>query len=212
MNDEQYISPYKVREKYDVTSNTLRTWAEEGKIRYTRIREGKGKRLYNVNDIERIFGHKTPENTKIKTICYARVSSDHQREDLKRQLDILKEQYPDGEYISDIGSGINFKRKGFETLLERIHQGDVKQVVVTYKDRLCRFGIEIVEWMLKKTGTELVVLNKLTGSEKSGTDELAEDLLSITTVFVARNNGLRSGKYKRDRKEKEIKAQEKETE
>jgi predicted site-specific integrase-resolvase len=74
--------------------------------------------------------------------------------------------------------------------------------VVTYKDRLCRFGVELVEWIFRKAGTKLLVLSKDTG-EQELSKELAEDLLAITTVFVAKNNGLRSAKNKRERKFKE---------
>lgn len=201
MNDDQFISPCKIKKKFDVTSNTLRTWAEKDQIRYIRIRDGKGKRLYNIEDVEKIFyGSKLPEQRK-KVICYARVSSNHQKGDLDRQIELLQETYKEAEIISDIGSGLNFKRKGFQTLLDRINNKEVEKVVVAYKDRLCRFGFELVEWILKKSNTELVVLNKLSSSDESGTAELAEDLLAVTTVFVARNNGNRSAKYRKQRKE-----------
>ncbi len=205
--NEQYISPFKIKKKFDITSNTLRTWADNNKIRHIRIREGLGKRLYNINDIEKLFST-GQEDTKIKTLCYARVSSDHQKEDLNRQIKLLQDEYPGSDIISDIGSGLNFKRKGLQTLLEHVYNGTVKKVVVAYKDRLCRFGFEIIEWVFKKTNTEFVVLNKLSSSENSATSELAEDLLSITTVFVARNNGNRSANYRRQRKEKEKKEEE----
>jgi predicted site-specific integrase-resolvase len=203
MNNDKFISAYKIKKRFDITSNTLRTWADNDKINYIRIRDGKGKRMYNVDDVERIFkGSGSTVNEK-KTYCYARVSSDHQKEDLNRQIELLQKTYPEAELLSDIGSGINFKRKGFQTLLERVYSGQIKRVVVTYKDRLCRFGSELVEWIFKKSNTELVVLNKLPGSEESGTKELAEDLLSITTVFVARNNGNRSANFRRQRKQEQ---------
>jgi predicted site-specific integrase-resolvase len=207
-DDDKFISPCNIKKKFDVTSNTLRTWAEKDQIRHIRIRDGKGKRLYNIEDVEKIFyGSKIPEHRK-KVICYARVSSNHQKEDLDRQVKLLQETYKEAEIISDIGSGLNFKRKGFQTLLERIHNKEVEKVVVAYKDRLCRFGFELVEWIIKKSNTELVVLNQLSSSDESGTSELAEDLLSITTVFVARNNGNRSAKYRKQRKEESQKKEE----
>ena len=206
MDNATYISPYKIKKKFDISSNTLRVWAEKGKIRCIRVNQV-GKRIYNIEDLERIFSTNVSEK---KTYCYARVSSDHQKKDLDRQIEILKMAYPTSEIIKDIGSGINFKRKGFNTLLEKIYSGDIKRVVVTYKDRLCRFGSEICEWIFKKHNVEFVVLNKLSNnSTESSTNELAEDLLAITTVFVARNNGNRSANYKKQKKEKE---QEKEVE
>ena len=212
VDNDQFISPYKIKKKFDVTSNTLRTWAEKDQIRYIRIRDGKGKRLYNIEDVEKIFyGTKLPEHRK-KVICYARVSSNHQKEDLGRQIELLQKTYTEAEIIFDIGSGLNFKRKGFQTLLERVNNKEIEKVVVAYKDRLCRFGIELVEWILKKSNTELVVLNQLSNSDESGTSELAEDLLSITTVFVARNNGNRSAKYRKQRKEEKKALEEEEEE
>jgi predicted site-specific integrase-resolvase len=83
--------------------------------------------------------------------------------------------------------------------LERVYAGNIEKVVVTYRDRLCRFGIEPIEWVFSKHNVEFVVLNH--SDEPGGTQELAEDLLSITTVFVARNNGKRSAKYKKQREE-----------
>jgi predicted site-specific integrase-resolvase len=208
MNDlDRYISPFKVRQKFDITSNTLRLWAEAGKIRCLRIgSDGKGKRIYHIDDINKIFG--ISENISIKksrkVICYARVSSNHQKEDLNRQLQTLQEHFPQADIIQDICSGLNFRRKGLETLLERVCSNTCSKVVVTYKDRLCRFGIELLEWIFKKHNVEFLVLHKNYEIEGSST-ELAEDLLSITNFFVAKNNGIRSAKYRRERKEKKEK-------
>ena len=210
--NEQFISPYKIKKKYDITSNTLRTWAENDKIRYIRIRDGKGKRMYNLQDVEKIFeGTNTTLSDKRKVVCYARVSSDHQKEDLDRQIKLLQKEYPEAEVISDIGSGLNWSRKGFKTLLERVHEGSISKVVVTYNDRMCRFGLELIEWIFKKSNTEFVVLNKTSGGEHESS-ELAEDMLSITTVFVARNNGIRSAKYRKQRIQEKKQEKEKEKE
>lgn len=205
MNDEQYISPAKIKRQFDITSCSLRRWAEQGKIRCLRPNTGSvrgGRRVYNVEDIKRILGVESVRGTDKDIVCYARVSSDHQKEDLKRQIDVLKDAYPNARIISDIGSGLNWKRKGFNSLLESIHTGSIHTIVVTYKDRLCRFGFELFEWIIKKAAVKLVVINQSTDHEDISR-ELADDLLSITTVFVARNNGLRSGQYRRQRKVKE---------
>jgi predicted site-specific integrase-resolvase len=147
---------------------------------------------------------KDPEEEKERTReCYARVSSAHQKEDLERQIEQLKKDCPSHELIQDIGSGLNWHRKGFATLLDRILSGSVEEVMVAYKDRLCRFGYELIEQMCKKFDTKLVVLNKDEEGEKNTTTELSEDLLSIVTVFVARNNGLRAGKNRKKRKERQ---------
>lgn len=87
------------------------------------------------------------------------------------------------------------------SILEQVYDGIVEEVVVAYKDRLCRFGFELVEWIFKKSGTKLVVLSQTERNEENDSRELAEDLLAITTVFVARNNGLRAGQNRKRRKE-----------
>jgi len=146
------------------------------------IRTPGGKRLYSIADIRGVQKAK---------ICYARVSSEHQQGDLERQIADLRQRFPEHETVSDIGSGLNWKRRGFTALLERVHAGAVNEVVVTRKDRLCRFGIELVEWIFEKNGTQLMVLGSDVSANNSEAGELAEDLLSIVTVFVARHNGLR---------------------
>jgi putative resolvase len=208
MNNELYISPSKITKKFDITSGTLRRWAEEGKIRCLRpngTTNREGKRIYNVSDIKRIFGieNELVEDTK-ETICYARVSSNHQKEDLERQIKLLKDTYPNAKIIKDIGSGLNWKRSGFNSLLEQVHSGNVKEVVVTYKDRMCRFGFELVEWIFKKANVKFVVLGTNT-DVKDISRELSDDLLAITTVFVAKHNGQRASYYRKQRKDAEKK-------
>jgi len=203
MDNDNYISPIRIKKQFDITSGTLRQWAEDGKIKCIRANPGirGGQRRYNIADIKKILGL---ENCTIredrKTICYARVSSNHQKEDLERQIKLLKEAYPKAVIIRDIGSGLNWKRPGFRSLLEQVYSGDVKEVVVTYRDRMCRFGYELVEWIFQKSNVKLVVLDK-TFDVKDASKELSDDLLTITTVFVAKNNGLRAANYKRQRKE-----------
>lgn len=204
MDNGKYIAPYQITKNFSITSGTLRTWAESGKIRC--LRPNNGRRLYNLEDIETIFGlpNKIIER---KTVCYARVSSNHQKEDLERQVELLENKFPECNVIKDIGSGLNWKRQGFNSILEQIYEGNVGKVVVTYKDRLCRFGFELVEWIFKKHNVKLLVLST-NPDEKDATRELSEDLLAITTVFVARNNGLRAGAYRKQRKDKETQEKE----
>jgi predicted site-specific integrase-resolvase len=192
MDNTKYISPSKISKQFDISSGTLRNWAEAGKIDY--LRPNGSRRVYNVEDVARIFGSESKETNK-KTYLYARVSSSHQKEDLERQATLLQENYPDGILIKDVGSGISWKRPGMRRLLEHVHAGDVETIVVTYRDRICRFGFELIDWIFKKAAVKLVVLGQDTKSDR--TNELAEDLLAITTVFVAKNNGLRAGKLRR---------------
>jgi predicted site-specific integrase-resolvase len=191
MENDEYITATKVREKYKVSSNTLRNWSLTGKVKF--VRPNNGNRLYHQEDIRRIFGEKSADTRKV--ICYARVSSFKQKEDLERQKEKLKENYKDSEVISDIGSGLNWKRKGFNSILEQVLKENVKEIVVTYKDRLCRFGFEMFEFVCKNRGTDVVVLNK-TEDDEDETQELQEDLLAIITFFTARHHGKRSHKNK----------------
>jgi len=197
-----YVSAKTIKNKYDVSSASLRSWANTRKVQAIRT-SATGKRLYKLTDITAQLGDQgaetKPEPEK-KVVCYARVSSQHQKADLGRQIADLQAACPDCEVISDIASGLNFQRKGFTALLERCHRGDISQVVVTYKDRLCRYGLELVEFILQKAGTKLVVLGQSMSAERpDAARELADDLLAVVTVFVARHNGQRSADNKRKR-------------
>ena len=181
------LTSKKACEKLGVHPNTLRKWATNGQIKY--IRTPADQRLY---DIDNFLAN---ANGRSK-IVYCRVSSRNQRNDLQSQTKFMREQFPTHECIEDFGSGLNFKRKGFRTLLERIMQGNVQEVVIAYKDRLCRFGFELLEQIASKHNTKLVVLNKV---ELSPEDELVQDLLAIIHVFSCRLYRLR--KYGKQIKE-----------
>ena len=131
-NKITYQSASKIQETYDVSVETLRRWANSRKIAI--VRTPGGKRLYSITDIQGIFGDNQQTQFMQKTkVCYARVSSEHQRDDLERQIENLRQHYPEYEIVSDIGSGLNWKRRGFVALLERIHTGGIEEVVVTRK-------------------------------------------------------------------------------
>ena len=126
--------------------------------------------------------------------CYARVSTRGQSDDLTRQAQLLSSRFPSYILIKDIGSGINFKRKGFKTLLDYALKGHIGEIVVTHKDRLCRFGFELFESILSRCSNgKIVVLNR---RDLSPTEELTSDLLTIITVFASRLYGLRSHQVK----------------
>ena len=161
--------------------NTLRKWADNGTIKHVRTKAGQ--RLY---DVESITGQGTG-----RKICYCRVSSAKQRDDLGRQIKSLRDAFPNHEIISDIGSGLNFKRKGLTALLEAVCRGDVREVVVAHRDRLARFGFDLIKWLIEHHGGKLVVLGTDNCSPES---ELVHDLLAIVNVFSCRMHGLR--KYK----------------
>lgn len=172
-----------------VHPNTLRKWANDGKIRY--IRQPNGNRLYDVDD----FLNSGRKINRARVI-YARVSSRNQKDDLSSQIRYLRERYPDHELIEDIGSGLNFKRKGFNALLERIMSGEVEEVAVTHRDRLCRFGFDLINGIAVRNNCKIVVLDN---AQLSPEGELVRDLISIIHVFSCRIYGLR--KYSRKVKE-----------
>ena len=100
----------------------------------------------------------------------------------------MRNLYPTAEVIRDIGSGLNFKRRGFQNILDRLLAGAKLQLVIAHRDRLCRFGIEVIQYMVEQNGGELVVLD---ASVHSPTEELTADLLAILHVFSCRMHGLR---------------------
>lgn len=194
----RFASARSIRAEYSISPQTLRRWADAGTLPCLWT-PGGGKRLYDIKALRRILGDNPPLITASERsgIIYGRVSSAHQKEDLQRQVDELKEAYPDYEVVQDIGSGINFRRRGFKALLERVYRGMVGEVVVMHVDRLCRFGIDLLRHMFSHFGVRLVVHGK--DKAESDSSELADDLLAVTTVFVARNNGQRSASNKRRR-------------
>ena len=125
-----------------------------------------------------------------KLICYCRVSSQKQKEDLERQINVMKEKYPNHLIISDIGSGLNFKRKGLLDIINMAIKNEINEVVIAYKDRLARFGYDLIEIILKEhSNANIIILNKT--EEKTTEQELTEDIISIMNVYVAKINGLR---------------------
>jgi predicted site-specific integrase-resolvase len=170
--------------------DTIRKYADKGII--PSIRTEGGKRLF---DIDEYIRRKNGECNH-STICYCRVSSPKQKDDLERQVNYMQERYPDSEIVTDIGSGINYKRKGLNSILERALQGDKLKIVVAYKDRLARFGFELIESIVNKSGGEIVVLDRI---ELSPQEELTKDILQILHVFSCRINGMR--KYRNQIKE-----------
>jgi predicted site-specific integrase-resolvase len=203
-----YLPAAKVHALYAVARTTLRDWAESGKVEALRA-GGTGKRLYKLADIERVLGvdHGKEKEAKRERVCYARVSSQHQRGDLDRQIAFLRQHYPEHRLYSDIGSGLNFKRAQFVALLDAVHAGIVAEIVVTDKDRLCRFGSDLVQWFLDKAGTKLVVHSdpvERPGNADGEPDynhELSDDIISIITFFTARSNGQRSARNRKRRRD-----------
>jgi len=188
---EQFISTKKARNLLGVTTQTLRNWDNSGKI--NTIKSPSGVRLYNLKDIQDIIGVDNFVSQK-KKIAYCRVSSKKQMDDLERQKNFFKHNYPNHELVTDIGSGINWKRKGFKTILDRAMSRDISEVMVAHRDRLCRFAFELIEWILEKNGIKLIVLDRNEGESEN--IELANDILSIIHVYSCRQMGRRRYKIK----------------
>ena len=176
-----------------VTAQTLRRWERSGQLLPDRISEG-GTRYY---DIEKLTGKISKESTL--TFAYARVSSHDQKEDLQRQKEILSSYCSSHgwtyEVISDLGSGMNYKKRGLKLLLDAILGHKIKRLVVTHKDRLLRFGAELIFTLCEIHHVEVVIVNQ--GEDLSFEEELAQDVLEIITVFAARLYGARSHKNKK---------------
>lgn len=185
---DEFIKPHEARGILKVSDSTLRRWADEGKIAF--IQEGKlGHRRYNITNLL----EKRQGEGRVK-ICYCRVSGRDQKGDLERQVKFMREKFPDHEIIKDFGSGLNFKRKGLKTILDQAIQKNLEEVVVTHKDRLCRFGFDLLQYILKETSNAKIMV--LDEKIKTPREELVEDLLSITTVFSSRLYGMRGRKAK----------------
>ena len=192
------ISIGEAAKELGISVKTIRRWADAGKIRYER--SPSGHRRFYLADIKRITPRDLKQLDDRITINYARVSSSDLKEDLTRQTQVLEQfssangwQY---ETISDLGSGLNYQKKGLQKLLKRIMKGDVGRLVLTHKDRLLRFGSELVFAMCEEFETEVVIVNK-SEVELSFEQELVTDMIELITVFSARLYGARSHKNKK---------------
>ena len=174
-----------------VSQKTIRVWEDEGKI--TSFRTAGGHRRYKVSDLIK-------SNTdKLLTVAYARVSSNDQKEDLKRQ-EIVLESYCafkgfEFEVISDLGSGLNYKKKGLIRLIKLICSEQVDRLVLTHKDRLLRFGSELIFTLCEHFGVEVIIINR--SEDSTFEEDLSKDIMDIITVFSARMYGSRSHKNKK---------------
>jgi predicted site-specific integrase-resolvase len=174
----EFIPSRKAARILGVHANTLRSWADSGKISH--IVTESGQRKYDVSGLVVKGGRK---------ICYARVSSQRQSADLERQIETLRAAYPDYEIVSDIGSGVNPKRKGIQTILELAMQRRIEVLVVTYKDRLSRNAFDFLEFIVKKAGGRVVVLfEKRIGTAEQ---ELSEEMLAIIHSYSSKMYGRR---------------------
>jgi predicted site-specific integrase-resolvase len=184
--NERLWTPKELSKHFGVTPQTLKDWEINGILKCNKTKGGHRRYIYSP-------AIKTTNNQQQKKkFIYARVSSTKQSSDLQRQIASLQSSYPTFEVIKDIGSGINFKRRGLVTLLDKVFGGEVSEVVVAHKDRLTRFGFELFKHIFEHFGVSITVHSD-TGI-KEPISELAKDLLSIVTVFTARYYGSRTYK------------------
>jgi predicted site-specific integrase-resolvase len=181
-----------------LNQQTLRVLAEQQKVAC--YKTPAGHRRFNKQSLVTMcstvpLSPEIPEDKKLNYI-YTRVSSKKQMDDLSRQIEYIKHrrtEYTSYILISDIASGINFQRKGFNSILESCLQGNIGEVVIAHRDRLCRFGFDLVKFIIEKAGGKITVIDD--EQHKSTEQELAEDLLSIIHIYSCRQMGKR--KYKK---------------
>jgi excisionase family DNA binding protein len=188
----KYVSIGEAAQILGVSVSTLRRWDKEGKI--SSIRTSGNQRRYDLRTL-RPNGTRDLIDRRI-TVAYARVSSSDQKEDLERQKKVLElycaSQGWTYEIISDLGSGMNYYKKGLKRLLSDILNDKIGRLVLTHKDRLLRFGAELVFALCEARAVEVVIMNQ--GEDTSFEEDLAKDVLEIITVFSARLYGSRSRK------------------
>lgn len=190
-----YYSIRKACEMLGVTAQTLRNWDRNGKLKPHHVTES-GYRYYSEEQLNHIMGVK-PKTERL-TIGYCRVSSNKQKDDLERQKETVRTyliaQGKPFEIITDIGSGINYNKNGLKTLIRKIAENKVEKVVVLYKDRLLRYGFELVEYIASLYDCEIEIIDH---TDKTEQQELIEDLVQIITVFSCRLQGKQAHKAKK---------------
>jgi DNA binding domain, excisionase family len=188
------LSIGKFAKSLGVSIQTLRNWDKEGKLKPTYVTEN-GYRYYSEDLLNKFRNIKNVNKIKKKNILYARVSTKSQKDDLDRQVDNLKQYaYSKGysfEIITDIGSGINYKKEGLLKMINLVECGEVDRIIVLYKDRLIRFGYDLIEYICKLNDTKIEIVDNSTISKEQ---ELTEDLIQIITVFANRLYGAKSKK------------------
>lgn len=194
-NNYTWLTSGEACDAIHVSRLTLYRWEKEGRLHpvYT---DG-GHRRYNRDEVLSVLGMNRRPIKKL-TIGYCRVSTADQKKDLQTQIDLVSQYCTANGYqfkiISDIGSGINYNKKGLQELIHLISTDSVERVVINYKDRLIRFGYELIEQLCNEFGVEIEIINQT--ENLTSEEELVDDVLSIITVFSAKLYGSRSHKNK----------------
>ena len=177
---------------------TLQLWDRTGVLPAHRTKTNR--RYWVKSELEGFLG-KTSFNVPRKTLAYCRVSSQAQRPDLKNQRKLVENfcvasGRSDVEYIEEIGGGLNFNRPKFLTLVDSVQNGEISELIVVHKDRLSRFGFELLEHLCSTKNTKLTVINV---ESLSPEQEMVQDLMTIVHCFSSRLYELRN--YKKAIKE-----------
>ncbi len=193
---ERLLPPREACRRLGISFITLKRWIYSGKI-YA-VRTPTGRWMIPESEIERIISGKEVAK-EVRAVIYARVSSSYQRKDLERQIEYLIQYcsakgYRVIDILSDIASGLKTNRRGLQKLFNYIVNREVDVVVVTYKDRLTRFGFEYLEYFFKQYGVRIEIIYG--GEPKNAYQEVVEDLLAIVTSFAGKLYGIRSHKKK----------------
>src|SRR6185437_3802982 len=195
---EGFIAGRQIRRFIQVSDTYLKQLADSRLLEYITT-EG-GHRRYAYKKYLRKTSEAVCETGKKRKIIYARVSSRSQIVELGNQIEYLRRRYPTHEIISDIGSGLNYKRKGFKTILESAICGDLEEVVVTFQDRFIRFGFDMFSFMFKRLSNAKIVVSRANDKSISSETELCEDLITVINVYRTRLHGRRSYASRRVRK------------
>lgn len=183
----KYYTIHEMTELLGVTAQTLRNWDKSGKLK-PHHKSANGYRYYAESDLNQLLGKL--DTIQGKTVGYCRVSSKKQVDDLQRQVENMRTyllaQGTPFEIISDIGSGINYQRKGLQELIKGITNHSISKVVVLYKDRLARFGFELIEYIADLYGCTIEIIDT---TKKTEQQELVEDLVQIITIFSCKLQG-----------------------
>ncbi len=176
--NEEYIRPEDARRLLKITDRTLFEWSKQGKINF--ITTKGGHRRYLKKEIYRLSGI---ENDNKLSYCYCRVNSKKNKKNLDEQINLLQMKYPDHILIAEYGSGINLQRKGFKQILDEVIKGNVSEIVITKKDRLCSLGFDFFETLIQEYSNGKILIHENEENEEILKTETIDDLLSIMTIF-----------------------------
>ena len=175
-----YVTSKEIKQQLQISGVTLMQWKNSGKIQYKKLSDKKI--LYDLDSLNATT--ENSNNLNVKNVIYARVSSSGQKDDLNNQIEIVKNYMLNNgikvdDIYYDIASGMNENRKSFNELLEQVFKREIKNVYITFKDRLSRFGFNYFKSIFNYFGTNIIILDNQEESNKTYQQELTEDLIAI---------------------------------